>query len=146
MEGNEQLPALEEKIGNEIDNYKKRNRDNRIYALVFTIAPAFMSAIATVSIGVSEKLSVKWFLVIALIASGSATVLGAWEGLFSNRKMWVVAGRAQAELVDLKWDIEYRKKNATSVISQGEVDAFNGRFKEIIQKAENGWQTIIGRS
>src|SRR3954467_9024254 len=98
MSGSDQLAALEAEIETKLGFFKSRNNYNRRMALVFTLAPAIMSAIATVSIGVSEKLSVKWFLVIALIASGSATVLGAWEGLFSNRKLWVVAGIAGAEL------------------------------------------------
>jgi hypothetical protein len=146
MSDSDQLTALEAEIATKLGFFKSRNAYNRRKAFIFTIAPAMMSAIATVSIGVSEKLSVKWFLVIALIASGSATVLGAWEGLFSNRKLWVVAGMASAELEELKWDIDYRKNNTGTVITQGEIDAFNDRFKKIIQKAESGWQTIIGRS
>jgi hypothetical protein len=146
MSVGDQFTALENKITATHSAYNKRNDYNRRMAFVFTLAPATMSAIATVSIGVSEKLSIKWFLVIALIASGTATVLGAWEGLFSNRKMWVVAGIARAELEELKWDIEYRKTNTAEAMTKDKVNTFNDRFKKIMQKAESGWQTIIGRS
>ena len=75
MSDSDQLAALETEIGTKLGFFGGRNTYNRRMALIFTLAPAIMSAIATVSIGVSEKLSVKWFLVIALIASGSASVL-----------------------------------------------------------------------
>jgi hypothetical protein len=146
MSSDNQLTAVEAQIETKLGFFNSRTRYNRRMALIFTLAPAIMSAIATVSIGVSEQLSVKWFLVIALIASGSATVLGAWEGLFANRKMWVIAGIASAELEELKWDIDYRKKNTAAVITSNEIDAFNDRFKKIIQKTENAWQTTIGKS
>ena len=146
MNDNDQLAALEAEIEAKLGFFKSRNNYNRRMALVFTLAPAIMSAVATVSIGVSEKLSVKWFLVIALIASGSATVLGAWEGLFSNRKLWVVAGSAGGDLEALKWDIDYRKKNTAKAITSDEVDAFNDRFKKINQTAESGWRAVTSKS
>src|SRR5262249_47642521 len=140
MSDDSQLKALETEIAERLSFFKSRNEYNRRMATIFTLAPAIMSAIATVSIGVSEKLSVKWFFVVALIASASATVLGAWEGLFSNRRLWVVAGIAIAELDALNWDIKYRKNDETE-ITKAEISAFNDRFKEIKEKAEKGWQT-----
>jgi hypothetical protein len=74
MTENPQLTTLENKIQEQINAFKSRSRANRKIALGFTIVTTSMSALATVSIGVSEKLSVKWFLIVALIASGFATV------------------------------------------------------------------------
>jgi len=113
-------------------------------ALGFTVISTSMSALATVSIGVSEKLSVKWFLIVALIASGFATVLGAWEGMFANRKLWVVTGTTLAQLEELKWDLDYRREKSAPVTSD-EIDAFNSRFKKITQASESAWQSTVGK-
>lgn len=145
MNGNNQLTEVEDNVAVKIGFFNGKNVTNRRMALIFTLAPAILSAIATVSIGVSERLSVKWFIIIALIASASATVLGAWEALFSNRKMWIVAGIALAELAELQSDINYRKKNAAA-ITQAETDDYHERLKKISQKAENSWQSVMSKS
>ena len=146
MSAQNQLDLLEAKIQEKIRFFHRMSGYNRRKAFFFTIAPATLSAIATVAIGISEKLSVKWTVVVALVASGAATVLGAWEGLFSNRKLWVVDGIALAEFEELQWMIDYRKrKMPAQPLTQNEIDGYNDKYISIVQKTEKAWQTIIAK-
>jgi hypothetical protein len=140
------LDLLEFTVQEKIEFFRRMSKYNRGKALFFTIAPATLSATATVAIGISEKLSVKWMVIVALVASAAATVLGAWEGLFSNRKLWVVDGIALAEFEELQWTINYRKKKeSTQPITQSEIDGYNDKYINIVQKTEKAWQTIIAK-
>lgn len=47
----------------------------------------------------------KWLAILAMIATGIASILGAWESLFSNRKLWRVNNVALTGLYELQSDI-----------------------------------------
>ena len=55
MNENPQLEYVKDLVKHEIDLYKKRERNNRGKAIFFTVAPASLAALATVSIGISGK-------------------------------------------------------------------------------------------
>ena len=67
----------------------------------FTISAATLSAISTVAIGLSETFDIKLLLGMALVSSGIATVIGAWEGFFPNRKLMVANNVTIAALEEL---------------------------------------------
>ena len=139
----EGLKFVEETIEESINFFNNRRNFNRKMAFLFTVVPTSLSAAATVLIGASEKLdfNIKWLLVLAMVASGAATVLGAWKELFSNRKMWVENNSTLAGLYKLQWDIGYRKEKKEAPITQAEVDAFYVRFQEIQDNAEQVLKT-----
>ncbi|PYS79157.1 MAG: hypothetical protein DMF67_16040 [Acidobacteria bacterium] len=139
----EGLGFVEEAIQGSINFFNNRRNFNRKMAFLFTVVPTSLSAAATVLIGASEKLdlNVKWLLVLAMVASGAATVLGAWKELFSNRKLWVENNSTLAELYKLQWDIGYRKEKKEEPITQAEVDAFYARFQKIQDNAEQVLKT-----
>jgi hypothetical protein len=47
---------------------------------------------------------------VAMIATGIASILGGWESLFSNRRLWRVNNIALTGLYEIRSDIEYREK------------------------------------
>ncbi|HEX6185812.1 MAG TPA: SLATT domain-containing protein [Pyrinomonadaceae bacterium] len=136
----EGLGFVEEAIQQSINFFNSRRNYNRRMALLFTIMPTSLSAIATVLIGASEKLQLKWPLIVAMTATGAATVLGAWHELFSNRKLWVANNSTLAGLYKLQWDIGFRKEK-TAPLTQTEVDAFYARFQQIQDDAEQVLKT-----
>ncbi len=84
---NPQLEYVERQVTYEIGLYTQRKYFNRRAAFAFTVVPATLAAVATVSIGASEKLGNRWLPILAMVATGVASILGAWESLFSNRKL-----------------------------------------------------------
>ena len=139
------LKNVEQRLERHISFFRDANRTNRYWSFRFAVAPVALTSIATVSIGLSEKLALKSFIVVALITSGLATVIGAWEALFSNRKLWVVSGITLAELRQLESEISYAKTKTNGLPSQQHVDAFDSTLSSIIRKSEAGWQSIMGR-
>ena len=138
----ESLQFLEEEIDKRLRFFKERNKGNRRWALIFAVLPAGLSASATVAIALSDRLEFTNLLVVAIIATSLATVFSAWESLFSNRKLWLVAGIAIGELHALKSQIEYEKVKSAS-IEQKRVDQLHETFKQIIMKSEIGWASTV---
>jgi hypothetical protein len=56
MNANPQLEYVKAKIKEEIRQYGQRKHFNRKAAFAFTVVPATLVALATISIGASEKL------------------------------------------------------------------------------------------
>jgi hypothetical protein len=137
---NTQLDYVEQQIAKDIAFFEQRRNFDRKAAFRFTIVPAALSAFATVAIGTQEKLGIPALLILAMIATGIASVLGAWQSLFANRKLWLANNATLAGLYDLKWDIEYRKSDQTSPITKAEIDDYFKRLKTIRNAAEDALQ------
>jgi Protein of unknown function (DUF4231) len=140
MSTNPQLEYVEQEIHGDIGFFTGRRNGNRRAAFMFTIVPASLAALATVSIGAAEKLSSRWLPILAMIATAIASVLGAWETLFSNRRLWVANNTTLAGLYELKSDIEFRKADAATPITEDQAAQFYGRLKSIRQEAESALQ------
>ncbi len=143
MPENPQLSYVKEQIVREIGLYTERKKFNRKAAFGFTVIPATLAATATVSIGASEKLENSWLAIIAMIATGIASILGAWETLFANRKLWRVNNFALTSLYELQSDIAYREAAADCPISQDETDSYFDRLKEIRRDGEVGYNKAV---
>jgi hypothetical protein len=137
---NTQLDYVEQQIAEDLKFFEGRRNFNRNAAFRFTIVPAALTAFATVAIGAQEKLGIPGLLILAMIATGIASVLGAWQSLFANRKLWQANNATLAGLYDLKWDIEYRKGDDASPITKAEVDDYFKRLKAIRSAAEEALQ------
>jgi hypothetical protein len=135
-----QLDYVEQEIAEAIAFFERRRNFNRKAAFRFTIVPAALSAFATVAIGAQEKLGIKELPILAMIATGIASVLGAWQSLFANRKLWLANNATLAGLFELKWDIDYRKADATSPVTKLEIDDYFKRLKAIRNAAEDALQ------
>lgn len=135
-----QLDYVEQQISEDIVFFERRRDFNRKAAFRFTIVPAALSAFATVAIGIEDKLHLSWLLIPAIIATGISSVLGAWQSLFANRKLWIANNVTLAGLYDLKWDNEYRKGDDTSPISKLEIDDYFNRLKTVRNTAEEALQ------
>ncbi|MFL6232898.1 MAG: SLATT domain-containing protein [Thermoanaerobaculia bacterium] len=145
MDISPQLQYVKQQVDYEIGLYTQRKHFNRRAALGFTVVPATLAALATVSIGASEKLGNQWLPIVAMIATGIASVLGAWESLFSNRKLWRVNNVALTELYELKSDIEYREKAVDRLITQEETDQYFNRLRTIRKEGEQAYQRAVGQ-
>ena len=146
MNANPQLDYVKEKMEKEIKDYTQRRHLNRNAAFAFTVVPATLAALATISIGASEKLGNTWLPILAMIATGIASILGAWESLFSNRKLWRVNNVALAGLYALKFDIEYREKDTQKPITQAETDQFFAVLKHVQKEGEDSYQRAVGHN
>jgi hypothetical protein len=131
-----QLDYIEQQIGEDLAFFTGRRNFNRKTAFLFTIIPAALSACATVAIGTNEKLDTPWLPILAMVATGIASVIGAWQSLFANRRLWHANNATLASLYDLKWDIEYRKCDSAVPIAKAEVDDYFQRLKTIRNTAE----------
>lgn len=143
MSGNPQLDYVKEQVKYEIGLYTQRKHLNRKAALMFTIVPAALAALATISIGASEKLGNRWLPILAMVATGIASVIGAWESLFSNRKLWYVNNAALTRLYELQSEMEYREKAGTP-ITQAETDHYFASLKAIKAEGEQSYQRAVG--
>lgn len=139
-----QLEYVKKEIDYEIGLFTQRKHFNRKAAFSFTVVPATLAALATVSIGASEKLGNKWLPILAMIATGIASILGAWEGLFSNRKLWRINNVALTGLYELKSDIEYRETATDRSVTPLETDEYFARLKAIRQSAEQSYHRAVG--
>jgi hypothetical protein len=144
MDTNPQLEYVKQQVDYEIDQYTQRKRFNRSRAVMFTVVPATLAALATVSIGTSQKVGKSWLPIVAMIATGIASILGAWESLFSNRKLWRVNNVALTGLYELKSDIEYREKATDRPITQEETDQYFSRLKVVRKEGELAYQRAVG--
>ena len=79
-----------------------------------------------------------------MVATGVASVLGAWESLFSNRKQWHINEIVVAELNVLWSDIEYREKDVNRVVTQEETDQFFTKFKWLRAEGERLYRLARG--
>ncbi|MDY7092389.1 MAG: DUF4231 domain-containing protein [Acidobacteriota bacterium] len=141
---NAQLGYVEEQVNREIDLYTKRKRFNRKAAFLFTVVPATLAALATVFIGASEILDSRWLPILAMVATGAASILSTWEALFANKKLWRVNNRALTDLYELKSDMEYRMKAQDSPLELREADEYFERLKRVRAKGERGYQRAMG--
>jgi hypothetical protein len=144
MDPSPQLQYVKEQIDHEIGFYTQRKRFNRKAAFAFTVVPATLAALATISIGASEKLGNKWLPIFAMIFTGIASILGAWESLFSNRKLWRVNNIALTELYKIQSDIAYREKATDRLITQEETDQYFKQLKAIREESEKSYQRAFG--
>jgi hypothetical protein len=144
MNTNQQLDYVKQQVDYEIGLYTQRKHFNRKAAFAFTVFPATLAALATVSIGASEKLGNHWLPILAMIATGIASILGAWESLFSNRKLWRVNNVALTSLYEIKSDVEYREKAIDRPITQEETDEYFARLKSVRKEGEQGYHRAVG--
>jgi|SRR5450756_888529 len=144
MSSNPQLDYVKKQIQDEIGQYTNRKHFNRKAAFAFTVVPASLAALATISIGASEKLGNTWLPILAMVATGIASILGAWESLFSNRKLWRVNNVALTGLYALKSDIEYREIAADKPITPADTDKFFEVLKKIRAEGEQGYHRAVG--
>lgn len=144
MDTNPQLEYIKVQINQEIGNYTARKHFNRKAAFAFTIIPATLAAFATVAIGASEKFDNRWLPILAMVATGIASILGAWESLFANRKLWRVNNVALTGLYEIRSDIEYREKDVTSPITQEETNDYFARLKSLRKDGETGYERAVG--
>lgn len=135
MGNTSQLDAIEAILKEHTTYFEGKRNFNRRAAFWFTIMPANFSALATVLLGVADKIVGPWPQVVALIATSISTVLGVWHALFANRKLWVANNRTLAAIYELQTDIRYRKADSKP-IEQQEIDAYFERSKAINAEAE----------
>lgn len=117
--------------------YRRKNY-NRKVTWFFAAGAALLSATATVSLGLSDKLGIPGLESLALVATGLATVVGVTEALFSHRKLWHINNVALASLDKLDRDLGFRLSDQTPV-TKAEVDEFYGRLDKTLSDIDQAW-------
>jgi hypothetical protein len=135
-----QLKFVEDLIKKDIEFYEGKRNFNRKATFRLTIFPASLSAISTIAIGIQDKIKEEWLLIIAIIASGTSSILGAWQSLFANKTLWAANNATLADLYKLDWKIQYRKADVKNSISKQEVDDYYLQLMKIHDEAEAALQ------
>ena len=103
---------------------------------------AILSALTTIFIGLSQYFPVnsqlpKILSGIALVTSGSITVLSAFDGLFNHKKLWISYVSSLVQFYELQTDIKHYKASGEN--SQEILDKFYIRYKEILGEVNSNW-------
>lgn len=133
---------LEKQIRDATENYRERRQHNKRISRSVLMLGAGISAITTVLIGLSGAVADPYGNILGMIAMGtsaSVTVIGAWDGLFNPKKLWILYTEHWIAMQDLLMDLEHIKKeggdeNAYSQIYQ--------RFKGIRASLDTKWQAM----
>gem|GEM_PF-842871 len=136
----QQLEFVEKRIAEDIAFFTNRRNYNRTMAFRFSLFPAILSTIATIAIGIEDKTHLVWLPVVAIIASGIASILGAWQSLFANKTLWMANNSTLANLHKLQWDIDYRKADKKSPMKEEEIKSYYTKLSEIHDEAESALQ------
>ncbi|NES80985.1 MAG: DUF4231 domain-containing protein [Moorea sp. SIO2B7] len=136
----ETLIFLENKVNQQISDFKARRKFYRKETYRFTLIIAGLSAITTILIGVSQSYDDKIISVIALVTSAMTSFVTAWENLYGFRQRWIQNNETLMKLYELRDDIEYKKVRSGNQLALEEIDKFNDRYKTIIKAANEKWQ------
>ena len=126
------------KLSHERKAFYRRRNYNRKVTWAYASAATLLSATSTVVLGIGKISDIPSLQVIALIASGLATVVAATEAVFSHRKLWHLNNVAMADLDKLDRDVQYRISDSKALDSS-EVDAFYKRLDEILTDVDQKW-------
>jgi hypothetical protein len=137
----EQLIFVQKKVDEQIKYFTDKRARNKRMTIMFVVASASLSTVATVAIGVSKYLEITWLSIIALIASGLSTIVAACEALLSFRQQWTINNMALVPLWELQRCIAFRTLE-TRAVEQDEVNNFFAQFNKITGTAYNAWATL----
>ena len=126
------------KLSDERKAFYRRRSYNRKVAWAYASAGTLLSATSTVVLGMGKITDIPSLQIVALIASGLATVVAATETVFSHRKLWHLNNVAMAALDKLDRDVQYRISDSKALDSS-EVDAFYKRLDEILTEVDQKW-------
>jgi hypothetical protein len=141
LETNSQLAFILDELERNLVFFRHKLNYTKIFTSLFVASGVSLSAIATITLGASRMTQVSWLAVVALIASGLATVFAALEALFAPQRLWSISNVALAELEKLKRDLEYRQADPKP-IQRAEVDEFYGRLSKTLDGADRSWIAI----
>src|SRR5260370_24770290 len=108
-ETNRQLAFIVDELEKSLGFFYRKRNYNRIVTSLFIAGGASLSAIATITLGASRMTQVTWLAVVALVASGLATVVVALEALFAHRRPWSINNPPMHELQQHNRDPAYTR-------------------------------------
>ena len=136
------LDILERDISDRISSFSYYRDNNKTKAFWIVMITAILSAVTTIFIGLSQYFPANsgWPKIlsgIALVTSGSITVLSAFDGLFNHKKLWISYVSSLVQFYELQTDIKHYKSSGEE--SQEIVDKFYLRYKEILGEVNSNW-------
>jgi hypothetical protein len=132
------LEYILDKLSQERNAFWRRRNYNRKIAWVYALAAMLLSATSTVVLGMGKIIDIPSLQVVALVASGLATVVAATEAVFSHRKLWHLNNIAMAALDKLDRQLQVRMADSKVIISS-EIDTFFTRLDEILSDIDQKW-------
>lgn len=133
---------LEQQIRDATANYEERRQHNKRISRSVLILCASISAITTVLIGLSAAVADPYGRILGMIALGtsaSVTVIGAWDGLFNHKKLWVLYTEHWIAMQDLLMDLEHAKKSGGDDATYSRL---YDRLKGIRASLDTKWQAM----
>ena len=133
------IDILEQDIEARINSFKIYRDANKRKTHIYVMSTAMLSSATTVLLGLSQyfKDYTEVISAIALLISGSLTVLSAWDGLYNHKKLWTSYTSALVQLYDLKADIVHLK--SSNQIDQSLINQTYARYKLILGEINDSW-------
>jgi hypothetical protein len=144
-EGESPQDFVERLIAEEIQGFDSSRQFYRRGYFRFTLGTATLSAMTTVLIGLSRTFAEQtWLSALALVTSAGITVLGAWDGFFRHRDLWVQKTDSWMALQSLQSNLQFAKLKTGGSLSAEQIDDFYKRFDRIVMAEHELWKKVRG--
>jgi hypothetical protein len=141
MDSQAPIEFIEAEIKKRIESFDKDRNFYREKANQFTLLTAFLSALTTFLIGLSQSYNPsKLVSIIALATSAGMTIVNAWDGLYNYRRRWVQNNANLMRFYELESDIKYEKARFDGNLSLENMDKFRDRYQDILRDANERWR------
>jgi len=139
---NANIDILKKDINLSLENLRKRRRGNKKKAEYVVVASAVISAVTTISIGLSSLVET-WssiFQGIALILSASLTIIATWDGFYNHKRLWLLQADIVNRLQDIKSDIRHLEANGKP--NQQSINDLYSRYKSSFREFNEQWKDL----
>jgi len=136
------LDVLKQDLKNAISRNTAYRRENKKKAEKVVVVSAGLSAVTTLTIALSsifESMS-PLFQTIALLVSGSLTVVTAWDGFYNHKRLWLLQADILNKLYEI--DTEIRHHEANNTITQEIVNTLFARYQSAFHEFNAQWKEI----
>lgn len=145
MEGNdvikEKILLLAELIDSNIENFRRRRKENKKYSTVVKVVIVGLGAVVTTILGIQadEYLSV-FYKNLAIALSSITTAANTIDLFFNRRALWLRYTQTVVQLVNLKDELVYKSKN--QAIREEELDAIFSKMQVILSSTNEDWISL----
>lgn len=136
------INVLKQDVNSAIDRLSTTRYKNKKKAEYVVIWSAGISAVTTITIGLSSLVGdwSKLFQGIALTLSASLTVLAAWDGFYNHKRLWLLQADIVNRLSDIKSDIKHLESKSEP--GQESVNELYVRYKAAFREFNDQWKDL----
>ncbi len=137
MENSEKVEFLRNELKNLQKSFKQDRNKHKKRSLFLKLSIAFLSAAATVLLGLKTNSDTTVFQNIALIINASISVIATYEAFFKPKKLWVRETIVFSKLKDIERDLEFRLSGSS--LTDKQLDEFSHRINTALQESMEEW-------